>query len=98
MGEGALPFFKLLRKFEPFVWTEGAEKAFDDLKRYLTSPSVMLAPDPGETLLLNTATLTEVVSIILVVQQDESCSSPTNPLLASTRFQLSATTRGPRAL
>src|ERR1041384_2036992 len=31
LGEKALPFFKLLRKSEPFVWTDEAEQAFDDL-------------------------------------------------------------------
>jgi hypothetical protein len=28
LAEWALPFFKLLRKSEPFVWTEEAEEAF----------------------------------------------------------------------
>jgi hypothetical protein len=28
LAKRALPFFKLLWKFEPFVWTEDAEEAF----------------------------------------------------------------------
>jgi hypothetical protein len=28
LAERALPFFKLLQKFGPFVWTEDAEEAF----------------------------------------------------------------------
>ena len=38
LGERALPFFKLLRKSGPFVWSQEAEEAFEDLKRYLTAP------------------------------------------------------------
>ena len=34
-----LPFFKLLRKFGPFSWTEEAEQAFQELKQHLTSTS-----------------------------------------------------------
>jgi hypothetical protein len=30
--ERALPFFKLLRKFGPFSWTEETEQAFQELK------------------------------------------------------------------
>jgi hypothetical protein len=44
LTERALPFFKLLRKSRPFVWTDKAEKVFQELKRYLTSPPVMVAP------------------------------------------------------
>ena len=38
LGEQALPFFKLMKKKGPVEWTEEADKAFQDLKRYLTSP------------------------------------------------------------
>jgi hypothetical protein len=44
LAERALPFFKLLQKFRPFVWTNDAEEAFHELKKYLTSPPVMVAP------------------------------------------------------
>ena len=46
MGERALPFFKLMKRKEPFEWTPEADAAFQDLKRYLTSPPVMVAPRP----------------------------------------------------
>jgi hypothetical protein len=32
MAERALPFFKLLQKFKPFVWTQEADEAFQELK------------------------------------------------------------------
>ena len=42
LGEHALPFFKLMKK-GPFEWTPEADRAFQDHKRYLTSPPVMVA-------------------------------------------------------
>ena len=51
-GERALPFFKLMKKKGSFKWTPEADLAFQDLKRYLTSPPVMVAPRPLEPLLL----------------------------------------------
>jgi hypothetical protein len=44
LGERALPFFKLMKRKGPFEWTPEADAAFEDLKRYLTSPPVMVAP------------------------------------------------------
>ena len=52
LGERALPFFKLMKKKGPFEWTPEADLAFQDLKRYLTSPPVMVAPRPLEPLVL----------------------------------------------
>jgi hypothetical protein len=58
LAERDLPFFKLLRKSRHFVWTEDAEEAFQELKRYLTSPPIMVDPEYGEPLLLYNATTT----------------------------------------
>lgn len=55
LGECALPFFKLKKK-GPFEWTPEADEAYRDLKRYLTSPPVMVALRPQEPLLLYLAT------------------------------------------
>jgi hypothetical protein len=66
--ERALLFFKLLRKSGPFVWTDKAEEAFQELKRYLTSSSVLVAPEPGEPLLLYIAAIAEVVSMVLAAR------------------------------
>jgi dsDNA-binding SOS-regulon protein len=71
LAERALPFFKLLRNSRPFVWTDGAEEAFQELKRYLTSSPVMVAPEPGEPLLLYIAATTEAVSMVLVAERSE---------------------------
>jgi hypothetical protein len=69
LAERALLFFKLLRKFGPFVWTKDAKEAFQELKRYLTSPPLMVAPEPGEPLLLYIAATSEAVSMVLVTER-----------------------------
>jgi hypothetical protein len=69
LAERALPFFKLLRKSGPFVWTNDVEEAFQELKRYLTSPPVMVAPELGEPLLLYIAATLEAVSMVLVAER-----------------------------
>ena len=51
LGEKGLPFFKLLKASEHFTWTEEADKAFVELKLFVTSP-IMIAPQPDETLLI----------------------------------------------
>jgi ribonuclease HI/transposase InsO family protein len=71
LGERALPFFKMLRKAGPFSWTAEAEQAFEELKTYLTTLPVMVAPNPGEPLLLYIAATSEVVSMVLVAEREE---------------------------
>ena len=44
LAQSALPFFMLMKKKGLFEWTPEADLAFQDLKRYLTSPPVMVAP------------------------------------------------------
>ncbi|KAM0887061.1 hypothetical protein ACQ4PT_029291 [Festuca glaucescens] len=51
-GEKALPFFKLMKRTGKFKWTLEAAKAFDELKRYLTIPPIMVAPRTREPLLM----------------------------------------------
>ena len=44
LGEKGLSFFKLLKAQEKLVWSEDADKAFAELKWFLTTPSIMTAP------------------------------------------------------
>jgi hypothetical protein len=69
LAEQPLPFFKLLRKSGPFVWTGEAEEAFQELKRYLTSQPIMVAPELFETLLLHITAIVNAVSMVLVVER-----------------------------
>src|SRR5664279_5137147 len=50
LGERALPFFKIMKRSGTFKWTPEAATTFDDLKRYLESPPVMVAPRTREPL------------------------------------------------
>ena len=45
-AERALPFFKVLKKAGPMKWTLEAEAALQDLKRYLSSTRILVAPKP----------------------------------------------------
>jgi hypothetical protein len=47
LGEKGLPFFKLLKKAEKFMWDDEAQKAFKALKESLTTPPVMTPPIPN---------------------------------------------------
>jgi dsDNA-binding SOS-regulon protein len=71
LAEWALPFFKLLWKSRPFIWSNDAKEAFQELKRYLTSPPVMVALEPGEPLLLYIAATSEVMSMVLVAERPD---------------------------
>jgi hypothetical protein len=69
-GEKALPFFKLMKRTGKFEWTPEADKAFAELKRYLTSPPIMVAPTFREPLLLYIAATPRTASAVLVAERD----------------------------
>jgi hypothetical protein len=48
LGEKGLPFFKLLKKEDKFVWDDEAQKAFEALKESLPTPPIMTPPVPKE--------------------------------------------------
>jgi hypothetical protein len=69
-GEKALPFFKLMKRTGQFEWTPEADKAFTELKKYLTSPPIMVAPTFCEPLLLYITATPRTASAILVAERD----------------------------
>jgi hypothetical protein len=71
LGEKGLPFFKLLKKADKFVWDDEAQKAFEALKESLTTPPVMTPPILKDTLLLYISDTTNVVSTVLVAERKE---------------------------
>ena len=59
-----------MKRKEPFEWTPEADGAFQDLKRYLTSPPVMVAPRPLEPLVLYLAATPHSASAALVALRE----------------------------
>ncbi|XP_039811637.1 uncharacterized protein K02A2.6-like [Panicum virgatum] len=71
LGERGLPLYKLLKKSDTFVWMEEAQVALDCLKAHLSSPPVVVAPEPCEPLLLYLAATNHMVNDALVVEREE---------------------------
>jgi hypothetical protein len=71
LSEKRLPFFKLLKKANKFVWDDETQKAFEPLKESLTTPPIMTPPVPKEILLIYISVTTNVVSTVLVAEQEE---------------------------
>ncbi|XP_059428515.1 uncharacterized protein LOC132162275 [Corylus avellana] len=63
-----LPFFKILRI--AFEWSEECEEAFDQLKKYLTSPPLLSRVVPREALYLYVAISPTTVSGALIQEED----------------------------
>ena len=68
--EKCLPFFRTLRK--SFEWTDECQKAFEDLKKYLSSPPLLNPSKPGEELYLYIAVSQAAVSAALVREEEGS--------------------------
>jgi hypothetical protein len=71
LRERGLPFFKLLKHQEKFVWTPEADEALALLKDFLSKPPVLTAPRKGEQLLLYLTATTHVVSTAIIVEWQE---------------------------
>jgi hypothetical protein len=72
LGNKALPFYALMKKSDKkFEWTEEADEAFAHLKRVLSTPPVLVAPNEKEPLLLYIVATNQVVSTVLVVERGE---------------------------
>ena len=65
-----LLFFRVLKK--SFEWTDECQKAFEDLKKYLSSPPLLSPSRPGEELYLYIAVSQAAVSAVLVKEEGGS--------------------------
>jgi hypothetical protein len=75
LAEQGLPFFKLLKHQEKFVWIPEADQALAHLKDFLSKPPVLTAPRKGEQLLLYLAATTHVVSVGVLDRQPTTGST-----------------------
>ena len=64
-----LAFFKFLKK--TFEWTDECQKAFQDLKAYLTVTPLLSSSIPGEELYLYLAMSPHVVSSALIREEEK---------------------------
>ncbi|KAL0366905.1 UNVERIFIED_CONTAM: hypothetical protein Sradi_3580600 [Sesamum radiatum] len=63
-AERGLPFFKTLRKVEGFSWNEECQRAFKNLKEYLSKPPVLTKPQIGEKLYVYLSESEDAVSAV----------------------------------
>ena len=63
-----LPFFRTLKK--SFEWTDECQRAFEELKAYLSSPPLLSPSQPGEELFLYLAVSPIAVSAALIREED----------------------------
>ena len=63
------PFYQILRKWKGFQWDEECEKAFQDLKEYLTQAPMLTAPDLEEDLFMYLLVSNYVVNAVLLRDQ-----------------------------
>ncbi|KAL0309294.1 UNVERIFIED_CONTAM: Retrovirus-related Pol polyprotein from transposon [Sesamum radiatum] len=68
--EKGLPFFKTLRNVKDFEWTEKCQQAFEELKAYLAKLPLLVKPISGDTLYLYLSSTSQVVSSVLVREED----------------------------
>lgn len=66
-----MPFFKLLKKTDNLQWGPEAQQAFNDFKRFLSTPPILASPHPQEPLLFYVSATSQVVSTVLVVKREE---------------------------
>jgi hypothetical protein len=66
LADKKLPFFQLLLKNEKFCWIEECEGAFQKLKEFLTTPSILVKPKLGTPLILYLAVSENACSSVLV--------------------------------
>ena len=64
------PFYQLLSKWKGFQWDDESEKAFQDLKEYLTQAPTLTTPDPEEDLFMCLSVSDHAVNAVLLKDQE----------------------------
>ncbi|CAM9000520.1 unnamed protein product [Rhodiola kirilowii] len=70
------PFSHLIKKDAPFVWDDKCRKAFDNIKKYLSTAPVLGAPTPGKPLILYVATQEKSLGEMCAQETDERKERP----------------------
>jgi hypothetical protein len=72
LGIRGLPFFNSSIKQDKLKWTKEAQEAFEDLKKYRTTPPTLVAPEPHQNLQLYISATSNVVSTTIIIEWGES--------------------------
>ena len=66
-----IPIYDLQKKAKKFKWTEEAKRVFNDIKKLLINPSVLIAPTPDGLFCLESDTSREGVGGTLLQKQGD---------------------------
>jgi hypothetical protein len=69
------PFLQASKKPGQVLKDQEAQDAFEDLKKYLTTPPTLVAPVPQETLQPYISSISNVVSMVIIVERGESSTN-----------------------
>ncbi|CAM8968431.1 unnamed protein product [Rhodiola kirilowii] len=69
-------FSHLMKKDAPFVWDDKCHKAFDSIKKYLSTAPVLGAPTPGKPLILYVAAQEKSLGAMCAQETDERKERP----------------------
>ena len=66
-----MPLYRLLRCTDHFEWTDAATAGLEEIKPLLASNPILAVPNVGEPMLLYISAIHQVVSAVLVVEQEQ---------------------------
>jgi len=67
-----------MKKVDSFVWNDTCQKTFDDIKEYLTKPSVSVTPVSEKPFLLRIRTMDHSLGTLLAQKNDEDFEQAIN--------------------
>ncbi|CAM8987939.1 unnamed protein product [Rhodiola kirilowii] len=70
------PFSHLMKKDAPFAWDDKCRRAFDSIKKYLSTAPVLGAPTPGKPLILYIAAQEKSLGAMCAQETDEQKERP----------------------
>jgi hypothetical protein len=65
-AEKCRPFFDLIKKGKNFAWSEESDQAFEQLKKYLSAPSLLSMPREGEPFYIYLEATDKAVSTAII--------------------------------